>query len=566
MKPVRAARVLSGTVVRGHRMLLLLAAVTATAVLMAACGASGANGTAVQTNASNVTAPARGELPSVTWWVWYRPLLTLDPIKFKDYPEDEIINNLCEPLSRVTPDGKVDPGLATVSNPDALTWVYKLRSGVTFWDGSKVTADDVVFSLKRNLDPKWGSFYGDMLANVASIQATAPDQVTIKLSQPQATFNERMACPVGMVISKSFAERAGDKFGSPGTGIMATGPFKVESWNGSTSITLVRNDTYWNQATKAKVGKITFVWPQDPGTVANGFLTGAFDGGFNVIYSAMAQLRDTSVGKLYVGSDDQTRMIDGFMFVNTKNSAAADPRLREALYLSIDRAAIAKIVYLGTAEPLYTLTGPGWWGGSANAVYKGAYDAIAAEASDLSKARERAKALVQEAGPIAKEPIVLATTNDEQSQLEVSLIRDGAVKVGLNFQIKTLPAEQYGQLFSDKQYRERIGVNAIGTLNYDHVPDPLLMYEDALTKGSPDNMTDYDNPEVNALVKAAEAETDPVRRADIVVKIQQAFRRDLPWMPIVSPQTVMFMNNRVTGAPISFCYLETAWAAWLGAP
>lgn len=553
--------------------LVLFAAMALAAVL---CGCSngstsgnGASPSAQPSQQANITAPATGSLPSITWWVWYRPPLTLDPVKFYDYPEDTIMDNLYEPLQTLNADNQIVPGVATVNSPDPQTWIYTLRPGVCFWDGTKVTTDDVIFSLERNQDPKTASFYGYMLRDVESIKATGPGEVTIKLKSPDVSFNERMVSCVSMILSKKVAEKAGDKYGTPNGAVMGTGAFKLQSWDGSTSLTMVRNENYWNSDGVAKVDSIKFVWPQDVGTVTNGFASGEFDGGFDLAKSAIPALQKSTVGKVYVGSPEQTRMIDGFMFVNTEGSAAADPRLRQALYLCIDRQAICETIYHGTATPLYSLTGPGWYPPDqpeVHDVYQKAYDEIAAQASDLTAAREKAKALVKEAGATAQLPITVATTTDPIGQMELAIIQDGCKKVGLNFRIKTLPAEQFGPLFSDPAARKRLGVNAIGTQNYDHCQDPGLMYDDALTPGSPCDFTGYDNPEVNALMAKQKAETDPVKRAEIIVQLEKIFNRDLPWITVVAPETTLFMNNRITGAPISFTYLASPWASKVGAP
>jgi hypothetical protein len=93
---------------------------------------------------------------------------------------------MCESLLSTTPEGGLEPGLATdISYTDATTLVVKLREGVTFWDGSALTADDVVYSVEKARTNEVSQFGGD-LASVASVEATDASTVTIKLSEPNS--------------------------------------------------------------------------------------------------------------------------------------------------------------------------------------------------------------------------------------------------------------------------------------------------------------------------------------------------------------------------------------------
>ena len=144
-----------------HRHTRLIAGTCLTGIatlVLAACSSGGsstpttATGGAVSSiTASQVTTgTAAKDVDAVTWSGDYRPLISLDPIKIPDYPEETAIPNLCEPLLRVAPDYSTSPGLAASHTfTDPTTLVIKLRQGVTFSDGSPMTADDVVFSLRR---------------------------------------------------------------------------------------------------------------------------------------------------------------------------------------------------------------------------------------------------------------------------------------------------------------------------------------------------------------------------------------------------------------------------------
>jgi len=115
---------------------------------------------------------------------------SFDWIYNASFATGQIMANVCEGLLRLAPDMSLEPALAeSFDNPSPKTWVYRLRSGVTFHDGTPLTAEDAAFSLSRNLDTAAGSFWSGAYANVSTVKATGPLEVTVTLKQPDALFN-----------------------------------------------------------------------------------------------------------------------------------------------------------------------------------------------------------------------------------------------------------------------------------------------------------------------------------------------------------------------------------------
>ena len=147
------------------RRRMALVAVAAFCLAAPACGRSVST---TQGSGSGIVSPTKGlvattpagttTVQSVVWAV-YRDVNSLDPIYSIDFPEYTAVSLMCESLLRQAPDGSLQPGLATVANPNPTTMVFTLRPGVKFWDGHPVTPADVVYSLNRNTDPQLGGFY-----------------------------------------------------------------------------------------------------------------------------------------------------------------------------------------------------------------------------------------------------------------------------------------------------------------------------------------------------------------------------------------------------------------------
>ena len=176
-------------------------------------------------------------------WATNRDVISLDSIFELGYPEFTAESLMCESLLRQAPDGSLEPGLATVSNPSPTRLVFTLSRGVKFWDGHPVTSADVVSSLDRQMNPKLAGSYGWVFDRVASITATSPAQVTIELKQPDYWLENELSSAAGMVIEKSFAQKEGRNYGTPAGGIMCTGAYMFKSWTPGVGVVAVRNPT-----------------------------------------------------------------------------------------------------------------------------------------------------------------------------------------------------------------------------------------------------------------------------------------------------------------------------------
>ena len=150
----------------------------------------------------------------------------LDPGLAWNYVTNQVTNQITEGLLTLDMNNNIVPELAKRwSQPDTLTYVYEVRDDIVFSYGTKMTMDDVVFSLERYRDPEGGTYFADFYADVESIAATGPWQLTIKLSKPSAVFKYIPAIGAGRIISKAYYEEHRDDFVTAQGGILATGPF-----------------------------------------------------------------------------------------------------------------------------------------------------------------------------------------------------------------------------------------------------------------------------------------------------------------------------------------------------
>ncbi|MCM0673312.1 ABC transporter substrate-binding protein [Micromonospora phytophila] len=491
------------------------------------------------------------EIESVRWLLGSEPS-SIDWIYSYDYPPNSVLSNVCESLLRIDADFTVQPNLAEkVTNPDPLTYVYSLRQGVTFHDGTPMTADDVVFSLKRHMDPGAGSYWATAFARVKDVAATGTAEVTVKLSAPDALFNQMMAVVPGIVESKAYVTAKGKNYGGPDGGVGCTGPFQLSKWTKGQSITLTRAENYWDPTRKAKAKSFELVIVSDPTTQLNALTTGEVDGTYGPPVEGRQKLLDSGIGKLYFGPTTSTVNF----IVNDFTGPLKDVRIRKALWLAIDREGLIKAAYKGRAEASRAVAAKLTWGGAPD-VYRTAYDALPEPKQNL----DQAKQLVAEVGAPA-EPIVVAISSSPVFAPLANEMKAAGERIGLKVELKTIAPDQYGSLFGGAEARKDIDL--FFTSWYADIADALQIYQNWESKSFA-NYGKYSNPQYDELYARALSESDPVKRAELVVQLQKITVDDMVWLPIVNGPNSVFMNNRISGAPATNAYLYYPWAAQIG--
>lgn len=508
-----------------------------------------------------LTPPATGEVDRVTWALATGEPTTLDPARTGDSSSSIVVANLCESLMQVQPDFSLKPGLAEkVDQRDPTTLVLDLRDGVTFWDGEKLTADDVVASLKRNTDPQVQGIAAAAFMSVASIRKTGPLQVTVKFKRPDSAFLPALAGIAGAVSQEAFAKQAGKAYGTPGGSLMCTGPFKLDAWKPGESIVISANDAYWNAALKPKVKTLQFRFIPDSSTLTSALLSGEVDGAYNAPVGSVSALRKSDKGTLYLGPSTAS-----VSFGPTRDSGpAADPRVREALDLAIDKEAFVENVLRGAGEPLKTFTPPYVYAGSpAKAIYQAGYDALP---DNRKPDLDRAKQLIAQAKP-GKQPLTIVIPAGDQLSLQVATILQAAGKsLGLTMKIKQLQATEFSAFFYDPS--KRAGTDFVATTGYIDTPSVLNyapLFVRPAERGGLFNWSGYENPEAEQALTAAQAELDPAKSAEHFVAAQAAYAPDRLQVSLAVSYERLFLNDRLTGVPASFSYIASPWAARLGA-
>ncbi|PWJ53508.1 peptide/nickel transport system substrate-binding protein [Quadrisphaera granulorum] len=533
----------------------------ATASVLSACSGStpsqeppAAGGRDAGFDVVNSLAAGRTPVESVTWALAEGEPSSLDPALGYSY----VTPNLCENLLLLNEDFSVSEHIAQRAEWSTdTTFVIELRDDVTFWDGSPVTAADVVYSLSRNLQPS-SNWYSPFFF-VTDIAQTGDLEVTLTFSQHSSQFREVLSGGAGAVMQKAYGESVGDAVGTAETGLMCTGPFMVEKggWTPGTSITTRANPAYWNGTVLAQ--EITYVFVPDSTSLTSALLSGEVDGAFGVPTSAAAQFTESDAGQFVVG--DSTGFIS--IMGTSPQSPAAIAAVRRALGLAIDRAQFLETILHGYGTEMKTLVPPFIWSGSP---VRDIYDAGYASLPDIEHDVERARELIAESGADLSEPMVMAVPAGNTEAMQTALIVQAAGEaIGLTIEIDEKQPADYGALYGDPALRDTVDL----MLSVDYIAVPAFVAYTRLNfmptdRGGYFNWTGYSNEAVIAGLDEAATATDATAAAKAYVAAQDAYVADLPVVPLAATYQTTFLAEGLTGVVTSKASVSSPWALHLG--
>lgn len=320
---------------------------------LAATGLMGRIGVAQDTPATRITIGKPYELrtmdphSSTDQTAWELQAVVYESLFFLDYVDGEFV-----PV----------PGLAeSFDRPDDRTYVFKIREGVTFHNGRELTAEDVVFSLNRVLDPVIGAWWrtrlGPPVAATSAIPpefpevgvafaVTGPLEVTATLTEPYSAFLQALAATVTAIVP-------GDEVASGeidlDTQMVGTGPFKVTDHAEDQHWIMARHGGYWQEGKPLADELAWQIIPDESARLAalraGDLQITSFD---NPLMLNLAQ-SDTTISV-----QEQLTTNSYLMLANAAHPQLADRQVRQAISLALDRQQLVDIGISGRAS----VTGP----------------------------------------------------------------------------------------------------------------------------------------------------------------------------------------------------------------
>ncbi|MGE5585628.1 MAG: ABC transporter substrate-binding protein [Bacillota bacterium] len=402
------------------------------------------------------------------------------------------------------------------TNENGTDWVFKIRRGVRFTDGSELTAADVVYSLERVIN---GSRQASTLSDVREVSARDARTVVITTKKPVAPFLHRLSNKV--ILSSAAAKKFGAEMDKHPVG---TGPFRFVEWIRGTRLVAVRNEGYWGSAPKIDEA----VWlpiPEDAARMT-ALETGACDLVTNVPPHEADRL--SRVGGIKVISTESLRHM--FICLNHRFKPLDNKLVRKAIYHAVDVGSIIKYVLNGRATKL---VGP-----LAKPVF--GYDpGLKPYDYNPKKARE----LLAQAGyPGGFEidfytPTGRYVKDREVSQAIVAQLAD----VGIRAQLKTPEWAMLANMFMDG----KLPMVYIGRGGISDPDDYLAQYFQ--TGGSV--RCNYSNPQVDRLLNLQRETMNEDKREEIIRDAVRIIHDDAAMVFLFTYDDIYALDKRVVWNP-----------------
>ncbi len=417
--------------------------------------------------------------------------------------------------------GKLAPWLAeSWSQPNKTTYVYHINPHVKFSDGNELTAADVAFSLNYYRSPKSLDGY-NFRSTLSSITAVNSDTVKITFTKPDAAWNSTIAGAQLGIFEKAFFEAHKATFGQPGTGVVGTGPWKIESFDSTRGAQLTANPHYWKE--KPPFGKVSWSFFSSETSEAVALRTGEIDVAFP---SSLKSFAATSDKKPLTASGG-----DGIVafWMNTLDKPWNDIHVRRAVAYALDRNSLIQAAG-GFADPVTTFIPPVLLqelgsktqvGDAVRAVETYPYDLDEAK-NEMAKSAYRSGVSVTLAA--LNEPDVVNVSQAVVAQLE---------KIGIHAKIKVETSEANSAELSesDRQaiHSQVVPMGALGL-------DPGGAFDWAIGSANASagnwNATNWSNPTVDRLIAQGLSTMDPAQRLAIYKELLEQYGEGVPLVPL----------------------------------
>ncbi|MGO9337880.1 MAG: ABC transporter substrate-binding protein [Terracidiphilus sp.] len=427
--------------------------------------------------------------------------------------------------------------------PDPLTLVFHLRSGVHFHDGRMLTARDVIWTIETMLNAaRPGGVITPKAASYASVDSiAAPDDRTVvmHLKRPDNFLLTNLSTGAMGIVPEG-SDR--DFWQHP----VGTGPFRFVSQQIDQDVIVERNAQSW--AVIPKIERVRFAVVPDAITESLELEKGSGDIAINSL--PMDSLRVLAARpNLQIEETGGTEI--QYLSFNLRDPLLADARVRQAISCAIDRNLIIKTLLDGRARAASSLLPPNHW-------------AFYGDGPRFDYDPARADGLLDEAGHPRNSNgvrfhMTMKTSNDEGTRLLAAVLQQQLATVGIALDLRSF---EYATFYSDVT-RGAFQMYSLRWIGGNEQPD-IFGYAFSTARFSPQgaNRSHYSNARLDTLLDdAAESPDTAHRRADYA-EAQQILARDLPAINLWYRDTVMVHNRRlthVTPAPSgSYTFLETA--------
>jgi oligopeptide transport system substrate-binding protein len=472
---------------------------------------------------------------------------TLDHSKTSTVAESNLMMDLYEGLVTYDAKAAVVPGVAeswTISD-DGLVYTFKLRADAKWSNGDQVKASDFVFAFRRLQDPKTAAPYPKMhypIANAEAINkgekqgtelgATAIDDTTLELKLHTATpyFLEMLAHQTGLPLHEASVTQHGDAFVQPGN-LVSNGAYMLEAFTPNDKITMRKNPNYWDAA-NVKVDVVNHIPFEDRSACLRRYEAG------EVLTCSDIPPEQMDYMKTNLGDQLRIEPYLGtyYLPVKVKKEKLADPRVRQAISMVIDRDFLANEIWRGTMLPGYSLVPPGI-NNYGEPVYLDYKD------MDILDREDAAKKLLEEAG--VKEgqlSVELRYNTSSGHKNTMTAISDMLKNIGITSTIVEMEGTGY---FDYMKQDGDFDITRAGWIGDYSDPQNFLFLFESDNLGF--NYPRWSNAEYDALMAKAETTADLKERAAILRQAEEIFLKEVPAIPVMYYSSKSIVSPKVSG-------------------
>jgi peptide/nickel transport system substrate-binding protein len=424
---------------------------------------------------------------------------TLDPHVQWDTDSYGVYRNVFDNLVTRDATGKIMPQIAAAWRfLDDTHLEFDIRPDVKFQDGTQLSADDVVFSVKRITNSSFKSPQLSQFDQIADAEALGPTKVRLTMSKPYPVLLAQLVKL--SIVPKAYVEKVGDQ--AFNLKPLGSGPYRVRTWQKGVQVTLDANEGYWRGRPPFRT--VIFRAVPDVSTRIADLKTGRAD----LIRllppdQAIALKEDARLAVLSVPTERV-----GYLFINAQAGPTADVRVRHAIAYAIDKQSLVDALLQGFGKPVNSV--------GAEPIF-GYLPDITGYDYDPAKAR----ALIKEAG--AQGAAVTFLTSPAYDRQVVEAIQQMLNDVGLKVEVVTLDQATFlrrRQGTPTDAGGLALGVWSCACQDADGIIFPLFRSGTTWSK--------YANPTYDAAVDAARGVLEESKRLAEYRKAYEILREDVP--------------------------------------
>ncbi len=433
---------------------------------------------------------ALGE-PAGTFRAAIEPIVQVDPAFISSDAEVAVASHVYDYLVDIDGQNRIVPRLARSweVSEDGLTYTFRLHEGVTFHDGTPLSAADVVWTFDRLRDPDLGFATVDLYENIMAIDATGDMEVRFTLSRPNPFFLYDLTDNRALVIQQG-TEQASDFNG--------TGPFIVDFYSVEDRVELVANPDYFLGGLP-KIARLEFIFFGDAAAAVAALRGGQVDLAWrmpNVLLLGLEGARGIETFSVATNGFDLVRL-------RSDRPPGDDPRVIEALKLATDRDAIFELVQLGIGA------------GGRDSPIGPLYAEYYTEETPLpERDPEAARQLLSDAGYPQGLSLDLYTPDSGSRPDLAVVLKEQWAEAGINVNVIVEPESvYYGE---DRWMQADLGITGWGSR-----PTPQFYLDTMLTCGASWNESRFCDPAFDALAETAGTTLDEDERVEAYAEIQR---------------------------------------------